>query len=617
MHSRRTLLLATLMVLAVHAWLIAIEVNPLRGGGAWNQLWDPDSYTRLSRVLELRDSGRWYDPVFRGANYPDGFELHWSRLLDLLLLVPSAVAGAVTSFSSALFAWAAVLPLLLHLAAVALLSWGTRPFLGERSFLLLAAFTAVQRGISYDFLPGLVDHHTLQIFLLLVMIAVLVRSPSAGRGGARGGLAGSLAVWASGESLVAVGAIGVGLWLEWVLGGSEAAARRLWRFGVTALAGGGLWLLLERRIPELGTVTYDRLSIAQVGALAGLAVVGAGVHRLQRAAWGSTAARRLGSSALLAGAAGGALLAIFPGFARNPYSSTDAVIQSSLLPGIAAEQLFLPTHPAAAYEFALEMGPVLLALALGAWRLRAREGISSRALREAWRDEDERARLRLCIAASALLAAYAVYALRGIPFAVAACALPWVEGISRLWGRAKLALARAEPGRYLRLGGAALATSWHVAVAGGVALFWMSGFGWRNLPACRWDELVEAVPELAAPVAGGAVLADLFAGPEIHYRTGRPVIGSPYHGNGAGVDATLRLFSAPVEASESELRRRDVRWIALCAETSPGVMGAIRAEPYGLGSLMLIGMAPAGTRRVALPDRLARQFLLLERPPGP
>src|SRR5574341_691015 len=193
MHRRTTLAIAVLMVLAVHAWLVVIEVNPLRGGGAWNQLWDPDSYTRLSRVLELHATGAWYDPTFRGANFPAGFALHWSRLLDALLYGPARVVGAFIPFEQALFLWAVILAPLLHAGAILVMSWGTRPFLRDGQFLLLSAFLAAQRGISYDFLPGLVDHHSLQVFLLLATIALLLRAPESRRAGLLGGVTAALA----------------------------------------------------------------------------------------------------------------------------------------------------------------------------------------------------------------------------------------------------------------------------------------------------------------------------------------------------------------------------------------------------------------------------------------
>jgi hypothetical protein len=606
MHRRRTLVIAVLMVVAVHAWLIAIEVNPLRGGGAWNQLWDSDSYTRLSRVLELHSTGAWFDPTFRGANYPTGFALHWSRLLDALLYGPARVVGAFMPFERALFVWAVLLGPLLHAGAILVMSWGTRPFLRDGQFLLLSAFLTAQRGISYDFLPGLVDHHFLQVFFLLAALALLLRAPAeTRRSGLLAGVAAALAVWASVESVVIAGAVAAGLALVWLLDGTPVAARRLLRFAVGATVTAAACLLLERPPSRLLELSYERLSIVQVGLLAGLAAVAALLVAASGRAPAATAARRVAVGVVGGALVGAILLAAFPGLVRNPYLATASVIQERLLPYIPAEQRFLPTTPDDAYNFVLELGPALLAIALGAWAL-AKGAVG----------EEERTRFVVTCTASAVFVAYAVYAYRGIPFAAAAAAIPWTESAWRLWRRVREVPDGDSSSRWLRMGVAAGATAGHWAVAAAVALLWMPVIVWKNVPDCRWDQLASAVPALSAPAPGGSVLADVFAGPEIHYRTGRPVIGSPYHGNGEGVEATYRLFGSSPEASAGELETRQVRWIALCSATSGDLMNHIQSQPWGLGSGLLMGIAPPGFAKVPLPPELDGRFLLYARRGG-
>jgi hypothetical protein len=605
MHRRTTLAIAVLMVVAVHAWLIAIEVNPLRAGGAWNQLWDSDSYTRLSRVLELRATGAWFDPTFRGANYPTGFALHWSRLLDALLYGPARVVGAFVPFERALFVWAVLLGPLLHAGAILVMSWGTRPFLRDGQFLLLSAFLTAQRGISYDFLPGLVDHHSLQVFFLLATIALLVRSPEARRSGLLGGVTAALAVWASVESAVMVGALGAGLAMAWLAEGSPASARRLLRFASAAMVTAAACLLLERPPSRLLELSYERLSIVQVGLLGGLAAVAGLLVAVSGRPVSARRSSRIAVALAAGAAAGGLLLLVFPGLVRNPYLATASVIQERLLPFIPAEQRFLPTTPDDAYNFVLELGPALLAIALGAWTLA-----------KSVAGQEERTRLTVTCTASAVFVAYAVYAYRGIPLAAAAAAVPWTEATWRLWRRVREAPVEAQGDRWSRVAVAAGATGGHWAVGAAVALLWMPAIAWKNVPDCRWDQLAAAVPALSAPAPGGAVLADVFAGPEIHYRTGRPVIGSPYHGNGEGVDATYRLFGAPPEAAARELEARHIDWVALCGSTSADLMNHIQSQPWGLGSGLLMGIAPPGFAKVALPPELEGRFILYARRGG-
>jgi hypothetical protein len=593
MRRRTSILLAVAMVLAVHAWLLAIGVNPLRNGGAWDQLWDPDSYTRLSRVLELVRSGGWYDPTFHGANHPDGFALHWSRLLDALLIGPAWIGSAVAPFPSALFAWGIALAPLLQVAAVLFLGWSTRRLLGPGGFLLLAAFLVSQRGVTYDFLPGIIDHHSLQVFLLLVAMGLLSRPEGGDAEAAVAGAAVALAVWASVESVVIAGALGLGVGLDWLASGERRAAQRLRTFGVAATLVAAVLLPLERPFRSLLAPSFERFSIVQVGVLAVVGAVGAAAlaarGRLVRGPWG-----RALVGALAGAVAGGALLSIFPSLLSNPYQATSALVQTRLLGAIAAERRFLPTDAYSTYDFVLELGPALAVVAWGLLRLARGKP-----------DPEERRRLLLGCGATALFIAYAIYAYRGIPFVSAACALGWTEAMVRLW---RWARAEATVGweRARRLALAFSGTAGHWGLAAIVALAWVPTFAWRNVPECRWDLLAAAVPELTDARHPGTVLTDVFSGPEVHFRTGRPVIGSPYHGNGDGVAAGLRLFEAAPETTRAELERREVAWIAICGAR----LKETASTPWGLGTRLTMGLPPAGFTRIPLPTELDRQFLL-------
>ena len=73
-------LLPALLILGAHVvlhdWLV------LDG-----RLVGPDAYMRVLRVLELAQGGSWYDPVLECSNAPFGEVLHWTRSLDVILLL--------------------------------------------------------------------------------------------------------------------------------------------------------------------------------------------------------------------------------------------------------------------------------------------------------------------------------------------------------------------------------------------------------------------------------------------------------------------------------------------------------------------------------------------------
>ena len=46
-----------------------------------------DCYMRLNRVVELNQTGQWFDGVSHRSNAPYGESMHWTRPFDLLLLI--------------------------------------------------------------------------------------------------------------------------------------------------------------------------------------------------------------------------------------------------------------------------------------------------------------------------------------------------------------------------------------------------------------------------------------------------------------------------------------------------------------------------------------------------
>ncbi|MCS6854928.1 MAG: hypothetical protein NZ523_09285, partial [Elioraea sp.] len=71
--------------LVLHWWLAAQPGGFLATG----RMTDTDSWTRLIRVLALREGGRWFDEIIPHLNAPDGLSIHWPRLFDLAILAPA------------------------------------------------------------------------------------------------------------------------------------------------------------------------------------------------------------------------------------------------------------------------------------------------------------------------------------------------------------------------------------------------------------------------------------------------------------------------------------------------------------------------------------------------
>ena len=114
-------------------------------------LGDADAYMRLSRVLELHDSGSWFDSRFPRINPPAGHVQHWTRPLDALLLAGAWLLQPFLGFERALHLWGVLVsPVGLALSVLAL-EWAARPFLDRDTRLfaclaLLLQLRVLRRG---------------------------------------------------------------------------------------------------------------------------------------------------------------------------------------------------------------------------------------------------------------------------------------------------------------------------------------------------------------------------------------------------------------------------------------------------------------------------------------
>ena len=155
---------------------VAFGATPLLDG----DLMGTDGYMRLVRVELLHETGAWFDGRIARSNAPYGDTLHWTRPLDALLLVAAWVLTPFLGFEKALF-WGGsfVSPLLLLATGFAML-WASKPLVDaeNRPFIIFVFLT--QLGVMAYSLPGRVDHHALQILLLVSTAGLMLRPPRNG-----------------------------------------------------------------------------------------------------------------------------------------------------------------------------------------------------------------------------------------------------------------------------------------------------------------------------------------------------------------------------------------------------------------------------------------------------
>ncbi len=183
--------ITALLLLALVGLVVAKHLmDGLASGGffATGLLADPDSWARVQRVLDLRQGAGWFEETVARLNAPAGLSLHWTRPLDVMILLPALAlerAMGLAPRDAVLLAGAWICPVL-HAACAAAAVWAARAVwtgIGPLLAGLLVAANLVVGGYS---VVGRADHHTLiLLFGLLILLFGLLALGAAMRAAVR------------------------------------------------------------------------------------------------------------------------------------------------------------------------------------------------------------------------------------------------------------------------------------------------------------------------------------------------------------------------------------------------------------------------------------------------
>src|SRR6201996_2889441 len=126
---------------------------------------DTDSAMRLVQVRDLLAGQGWFDTVQHRMNTPYGLPMHWSRLVDAPLALLSLISERF-----ALIAW----PLILLAALLLLLSRLAGKLGGNPARVVILILTLFCPELYAIFTPGNIDHHGLQLVLMLTALSGVV-----------------------------------------------------------------------------------------------------------------------------------------------------------------------------------------------------------------------------------------------------------------------------------------------------------------------------------------------------------------------------------------------------------------------------------------------------------
>lgn len=591
-------LLFALVVLVLFGALVLIRFpGVLRG-----ELIGTDSYMRLVRVRQLAESGAWFDVTIPRSNAPFGSTLHWTRPLDVLLLLGAGLGSPFLGFGRALHLAGVLVSPVLLIAICFVTAWSVRPLAGPRVRYYTTLAVLAQLGIMGYALPGRADQSMLILLVFVAMQGTAIRlslAPDSRRVALATGALAAVGLWISVEFLVALLAVLAALLAQWIVKGAELAnAVRFTTLGL--FLGVAAAVLLEHPPMALLAAEYDRISIVHVFVTALIAmcgIVAAGPR-----------ASALGIRGRIVAAAAGTLVAtalvllVYPRFLAGPMADVNPELRRTWLGYLTEFQPYLVPHGLSGWgRFLAYLGQALLALGAVAYALR-RDGRTARA--GAW-------------ASTAVgLALFVPLAVRWVRFAMYAELLGVMgtmvllsEILERIETRidgARLARARAATSVGLIVGPLFLG-------AGLMALGGESGEVVQEAAAtqtgdCPVETLVSALSDPGG--LGGrprTVLAHVDLGPLILYRTPHAVVATPYHRNWQGIlDWQAIMTTRDPSVARRLIGARQVDVVVSCG-TAPGGSAAALDTMPAFAELLSSGTTPPWLR--PLPVREARGAL--------
>jgi hypothetical protein len=574
---------------------------------------DPDGYMRLVMVERLLATGEWFGVVLERSNWPHGEVHHWTRPLDVLILLLALPFRVLGEWREAVALAGSLISPLLHLATCLVAAWVIRPLVPGRERFLAMPAMLVQLVVLAFGTAGRADHHALIVLVFTLIVGTWLRAilePDSRRWPAlTGGLA-ALGIWVSPELLLPLAFVFASGGLAWLLDGSKRLGQN--RALVAALVGGlAVAMVLQHGPASFLAVHYDQVALPHL-TMAGLALLFWVVAGLA-----STTQSRVGLVALGAPLTGLALLRIHPGFFRGPWADADPVVLEGWLQHVYEFHPLFPTQVGQAGSFLMVLGGSLALLPFVL--LWAREG--GRGPRgQAWLFVG--VSLGVCVALAAWQTRFGAYS--GVLTALVA-----VEAIRRV----RVAIgrrARTGPAPLLARVGATAGILMGPILLGGVAEALTPLPGTANGAASSGAEATAALATgcpvgalatvLAEPDGWGArprtIATFLDFGPELLYRTPHRVLAGPYHRNDEGIMDSWRLFTTTEEAEARRLvEARQVELLLLCPARDENYYG--RVEGPTLYRDLRSGSPPPWLTRRPLESELDEAFLLFEvRPPG-
>ena len=335
---------------------------------------DTDDLLRALEVRRFLATGAWYDLSFPAVRMPDIYVAPWSRLVDLpYALIAMALAplvGLDEATRLSFLIWPPLMALVYGLAAVSILR-RLAPATAELPVSILLAVLLMSVYAVWEFSPGRIDHHNVQILLLLGLVYGICRWDRAG--GALVGVAVPASIAVGLETLPVLAVALLALVAAWIL--DLRTARTMLRSAGAACAAAAVFFALVQIPPaELFTLHNDAWSAPYILALIAFGVLSATIPAVVPPA--ATALARMLALGLPGATALIAILWLYPGMLAGPYPMISGLAETYWFDRIHQERgalIFVETQDYRSILLFFAAAGTAAAAAIGAFR-RARAG---------------------------------------------------------------------------------------------------------------------------------------------------------------------------------------------------------------------------------------------------
>ncbi|WP_240699779.1 AcrB/AcrD/AcrF family protein [Sphingomonas naasensis] len=555
-----------------------------QGNIQWLMLTDTDDNMRLMQVRAWLAGQGWYDlRQYRLDPAMGGFDIHWSRIVDLpiaaliLLLKPFIGVAAAERWACGL---APLLPLTLTMTGLCLT---VRRLVAPQAWLLALIILMGCTSTMLMYAPLRIDHHGWQLACLALTVAGLADTRRA-RGGATVGLSSALSLTIGLEMLPYCAMAGAIIALRWVWDAGDV--RRMQVYGLSLAGGTALGFALFASNANQ-VLRCDALTPVWLSVMVAAGTLLFGLSLLNPAnRWVRLALAALAGAVIVTGFA-----LLFPQCLGRPEQVSDELAQTWLNRVREAKPIY--EHPFKT-GFPIAVLPVIgiLGALVGTWRARRSEAAV------AW-------------AAIALFTAFAaamlLWQIRAGPAAQmlsvpGATALAWL--IIPWFLRQKSML--------VRVFGSALAFLIVSGLFAGLLLPYLpsdagkTGKAGKSIPdkvaqanaACARITSLRPLDMLPRAI----MFTHVDMGPRLITITHHYGVAGPYHRNGDAILAVHHAFSGPARGFRPIAARHKAQYLLICPDMAETTVYRAR-NPNGFYGQLHRGQVPNWLEPVALPEK--------------